>query len=139
MIKAILSLIAFIAAFVGAVDWGPYLAALLADFISFHPLLLSASAYIIVFVVILLIVGMLNLLLTTLLDKTGLSPADQGLGVLFGLLSGAVIVLALVVLARYTAIRHEPWWQACQLVPIAELGIAQIKDWMPATAAWLPN
>ncbi|HLR83283.1 MAG TPA: CvpA family protein [Paenalcaligenes sp.] len=139
IIKEILSLIAFVAAFLGALNWGPYLAALMTDFISFHPLLLSAIAYIIVFVVVLLIVGMLNLLLTTLIDKTGLSPADQGLGVLFGLLRGAVIVLALVVLASYTAIRQEPWWQASQLVPIAELGIAQIKDWMPATAEWLPN
>src|SRR5690625_7509818 len=99
MIKAILSLIAFIAAFVGALNWGPYLGALLTDFISFHPLLLSAIAYIIVFVVILLIVGMLNLLLTTLIDKTDLSPADQGVGVLVGLLRVAVILLARVVLA----------------------------------------
>lgn len=139
IIKEILSLIAFIAAFLGALNWGPYFAAMMTEFISIHPLLLSAIAYIIVFVVVLLIIGMLNLFLTTLIDKTGLSPADQGLGVLFGLLRGAVFVLALVVLAGYTEIRQEPWWQASQLVPIAELGIAQIKAWMPATAEWLPN
>lgn len=139
IIKEILSLIAFIAAFLGALNWGPYFASFLTGFISLHPLLLSAVAYIAVFVVVLLVVGMLNLLLTTLIEKTGLSPADQGLGVLFGFLRGAVIVLALVVLASYTAIRQEPWWQESQLVPIAELGIAKIKDWMPATAAWLPN
>jgi len=139
IIKEVLSLIAFVAAFLGALNWGPYAAALLGQLISLHPLLLSAIAYIVVFVVVLLTVGMLNLLLTTLIDKTGLGPADQGLGALFGLLRGAVIVLALVVLASYTALHQEPWWQASQLVPIAELGVGKIKDWLPATAAWLPN
>ncbi len=139
IIKEILSLVAFVAAFFGALSWGPYAASVLTDFISFHPLLLSAIAYIIVFIAVLLLVGLVNLLLSTLIEKTGLSPADQGLGALFGLLRGAVIVLALVVLASYTAIRQEPWWQESQLVPIAEQGIAQIKVWMPTTAAWLPN
>jgi len=140
IIKEVLSLIAFIAAFLAALNWGPAVAAYVHPLFSFHPLLLSALSYVLVFVLTLLIVGMLNVFLTTIIEKTGLSPADQVLGTLFGLLRGAVIVLALVVLASYTAIEQEPWWQESQLVPVAQAGIIQIKSLLPAAAAsWLPD
>lgn len=140
LIKEVLSLIAFIAAFLGALNWGPYVAAQANQLFSFHPLLLSALAYVVVFVLILLIVGMLNVFLTTIIEKTGLGSADQVLGILFGLLRGGVIVLALVVLASYTAIKQEPWWQESQLIPVAQSGILQIKSMLPAGAsAWLPD
>lgn len=140
IIKEVLSLIAFIAAFLAALNWGPAVAAYAHPIFSFHPLLLSALSYVLVFVLTLLIVGMLNVFLTTIIEKTGLSPADQVLGTLFGLLRGGVIVLALVVLASYTAIEQEPWWQESQLVPVAQVGIVQIKSLLPAAAAsWLPD
>jgi len=139
IIKEILSLIAFVAAFLGALNWGPLLAKFVGGILSFHPLLLSAISYVVVFIIVLLVVGMLNLLLSTLINKTGLTPADQGLGAIFGLLRGVVIILAMVVLANYTALQHEPWWNNSQLLPIAELGISQIKHWLPVTATWLPN
>lgn len=140
LIKEVLSLIAFVAAFLAALNWGPYLAAQANSLFSFHPLLLSALSYVIVFVLTLLIVGMLNVFLATIIEKTGLSPADQVLGAVFGLLRGTVIVMALVVLAGYTAMEQEPWWQESHLVPLAQSGIAQIKSLLPAAAAsWLPE
>lgn len=139
IIKEVLSLIAFVAAFLGALNWGPYVAQQVGSWFSAHPLFVSAVAYIVVFIAVLLLVGMLNLLLTTVIDKTGLSPADQGLGVVFGLLRGLVLVLAVVALASYTALRQEPWWQQSVLIPLAEEGIAQVKLWLPGSASWLPD
>src|SRR5690625_4474276 len=71
IIKEVLSLIAFIAAFLAALNWGPAVAAYVHPLFSFHPLLLSALSYVLVFVLTLLIVGMLNVFLTTIIEKTG--------------------------------------------------------------------
>ncbi len=62
------------------------------------------------FIGVLLVVGLLNLTLGTLIEKTGLGPADRGLGILFGLARGILIVLVLVVIAGYTAFPEEQWW-----------------------------
>src|SRR5690625_7813948 len=97
IIKEVLSLIAFIAAFLAALNWGPAVAAYVHPPFSFHPLLLSALSYALVFVLTLLIVALLNVFLTTTIEKTDLTPAAQALGTSVGLSRGAVIVWAPVV------------------------------------------
>jgi membrane protein required for colicin V production len=84
--------------------------------------------------VLLLVIGVLVLgaiiawLLTTLVDKTGLSGTDRLLGVVFGAARGAVLVALLVFLASLTPVTQDPWWQQSDL-----LGHFQIlADWMLA-------
>ncbi|EJC60815.1 colicin V production protein [Alcaligenes faecalis subsp. faecalis NCIB 8687] len=48
---------------------------------------------------VLLLVGLLNMLLASLIEQTGLTPADHGLGGLFGVARGVLLVLILVILA----------------------------------------
>jgi membrane protein required for colicin V production len=136
--KEILSLVAYLVAFVAAIWWGPRVSMWLAPFID-NNLLRTAAAYAAVFIVALLLVGLLNVTLGTLIDKTGLTPADHGLGALFGFLRGLLIVLALVALAGYTELPHEPWWRDAQLSHAAVNGVQHIKLLLPPSlAAWLP-
>ncbi len=138
LIKEVLSLIAYVVAFLAAIWWGPIVSTWLTAWIS-NDLLRTAAAYGAVFIVILLLVGLVNLTLGTLIEKTGLTPADHGLGALFGLLRGALIVLVLVALAGYTELPKETWWQEARLSRTAVQGIQQIKLMLPPSlASWLP-
>jgi len=138
LIKEILSLIAYAAAFLAAIWWGPRVSSWLAVFID-NGLLRTAAAYAAVFIVALLLVGLVNMALGALVEKTGLTPADHGLGALFGFLRGMLIVLALVALAGYTELPKEPWWRDAQLSHAAVQAVQRIKLMLPPSlGAWLP-
>nr|UVT38102.1 Colicin V production protein [uncultured bacterium] len=138
LVKEILSLIAYLAAFLAAIWWGPRASVWLGPFIA-NDLLRTAVAYALVFIVVLLLVGLVNLTLSTFIRKTGLTPADHGLGSMFGLMRGGLIVLTLVALAGYTDLPQEPWWKDARLSPAAVKGVQTVKSLLPPSlAAWLP-
>ena len=138
LVKEVLSLIAFVLAFTAAIWWGPVASGALDSYID-NDLLRSGLAYAVVFVAVLLLVGLVNITLGTLIEKTGLTPADHGLGALFGLLRGTVLVLILVVLAGYTELPKEPWWQDARFSRAVVQGVQQIKLLLPPSlATWLP-
>ncbi len=137
-IKEALSLIAYGVAFLAAIWWGPRVTSWLSPYIE-NDLLRTGAAYGAVFIVVLLLVGLLNVTLATLIQKTGLTPADHGLGGLFGLLRGALIVLVLVALAGYTDLPREPWWTQARLSSAAVQGVQKVRQWLPPSLAqWLP-
>ena len=137
-VKELLSLVAYAAAFVAAIWWGPWVSSWLTAFIE-NDLLRTAAAYAAVFIVVLLLVGLINVTLGTLIDKTGLTPADHGMGGIFGFLRGLLIVLVLVALAGYTELPQEPWWRDARLSGSAEQGIQKLKQMLPPSlAGYLP-
>jgi len=138
LVKELLSLIAYAVAFVASIWWGPTISVWLSPHIE-NDLLRTAVAYAAIFIVMLLLVGLLNITLGTLIQKTGLTPADHGLGAAFGLLRGLIIVLVLVALAGFTDLPKEPWWSQARLAPAAVKGVQQIKTLLPPSlATWLP-
>lgn len=138
LVKELLSLIAYAAAFMAAIWWGPRVSIWLTGYIQ-NDLLRTAAAYAAVFIVVLLLVGLVNVLLGTLVEKTGLTPADHGMGAIFGFLRGLLIVLVLVALGGYTELPQEPWWRDARLSGSAEQGIQKIKQMLPPSlASWLP-
>jgi membrane protein required for colicin V production len=139
LMKELLSLVAFGLAFVAAIWWGPSLADIGMLLWVKHDYLKLGIAYAAIFIATLLAVGLLNMALAAMLKTTGLSPADRGLGALFGLLRGVLLVLVLVTIAGYTPLPEEPWWKegmfANQVVGvIQELKLrvpAPLNDWLP--------
>ncbi len=138
LLKEVLSLVAYACAFVAAVWWGPTVSEWLLRWIE-QPFLNLAIAYLAVFVLVLLTIGLFNMTLAALIHKTGLTPADHGLGGLFGLVRGVLFVFILVILAGFTPLPNEVWWkQAMFSKPIIDV-ILQIKDRVPAPInSWLP-
>lgn len=137
LLKEILSLIAYAAAFAAAVWWGPHVHEWLT--MIENSLLRMAVSYGAVFIVVLLGVGLLNMTLSALIRTTGLSPADHGLGGLFGVLRGILIVLVLVAVAGYTPMPQEPWWENAMLSGTMVDMLQKIKTWLPPELAeWLP-
>jgi len=138
LIKEVLSLIAYVVAFLAAIWWGPIVSVWLAAWID-NGLLRTAAAYGAVFIVVLLLVGLVNVTLGSLVKRTGLTPADHGLGAVFGLMRGALFVVVLVSLAGYTELPREAWWQEARLSGPVVQGIQHIKLLLPPSlAAWLP-
>jgi membrane protein required for colicin V production len=138
LVKELLSLIAYLAAFIAAVWWGPRVSVWLSPYLE-NDLLRTAVAYGAVFVVVLLLVGLVNITLATFIKKTGLTPADHGLGGLFGLCRGVIIVLVLVALGGYTELPREPWWRDARFAPFAVQGVQAVKQVLPPSlGSWLP-
>jgi len=135
--KEILSLIAYVAAFAAAVWWGPVVHTWLP---MIEPSLLRmVVSYGAVFICTLLCVGLLNMALTALTERTGLESADRSLGAVFGLLRGVLIVLVLVVVAGYTPLPQEPWWEDAMFSRTVVDMLLKIKAWLPPDVAqYLP-
>ncbi|MBO1111065.1 CvpA family protein [Bordetella petrii] len=138
LLKEVLSLMAFALAFVAAIWWGPTVYGWLQAYIETAMLRMGVS-YAAVFIVVLLAVGLVNMTLAALIRTTGLTPADHGLGAIFGLARGLLIVLVLVALGGYTPLPQEPWWQDAMFSHSATEAVRHIKLWLPPSlATWLP-
>lgn len=138
LIREVLSLIAYVLAFLASVWWGASLSVQLTPWLD-NVLLRTALAHGAIFIVVLLLVGLLNVTLGALLRKTGLTPADHGLGGLFGALRGALFVLLLVALAGYTEWPQQDWWQQASLSEPIVRGLRQLKLVLPPmVASWIP-
>jgi len=138
LLKELLSLIAYALAFLAAVWWGADVATWFESWID-HVLIRMGAAYGLVFLAALLMVGCVNLAASLLIQKTGLTPADRGLGLLFGFLRGLLVVFVAVTLIGYTELPREPWWQNAVLSKPVITGVLAIKSLMPpALAAWVP-
>ena len=138
LLKEVLSLVAYASAFLAAIWWGPTVSDWSAQWIS-QPFVSMALAYLGVFIAVLLSIGFVNMTLSALLSKTGLTPADHGLGAMFGLLRGVLFVLILVILAGYTPLPEEPWWKNAMFSKQVVSVVQQIKLRLPPPVNdWLP-
>ena len=138
LLKEVLSLVAYASAFLAAIWWGPAVSEWSSQWIS-QPFVSMALAYLGVFIAVLLSIGFINMTLSALLSKTGLTPADHGLGAMFGLLRGILFVLVLVILAGYTPLPEEPWWKNAMFSKQVVGAVQQIKLRLPPPVNdWLP-
>ena len=134
LVKEILSLLGWVAAFVVANAFGAKLAPMLPSVIPGEALRLIV-AFIALFLGVRVLMGLLALAIGALIEATGLSLADRGLGGLFGLGRGIVIVLAGVILCGMTSIPQQAFWKNALLSPMAETGARTVKPFLPAAFA----
>jgi len=95
------------------------------------------AAVLLLFVGTLLVFGLVNHLVVSLLKRAGLGPIDRMLGTVFGVLRGAIFVLVcLIVLPMIIGVEEQEWWQQSVLIP----QFLMLEDWAIATfgdiAAW---
>lgn len=134
LVKEILSLVGWVAAFVVANAFGAKLAPMLPSVFPGETVRLIV-AFIALFLGVRMLMGLLSLALGALIDATGLTLADRGLGGLFGLGRGMVIVLAGVILCGMTSIPQQAFWKDALLSSMAEAGARTIKPFLPAALA----
>jgi len=134
LVKEILSLLGWVVAFVVANAYGAGLAPLLPALVPGETVRLMV-AFVALFLGVRILMGLLSLALGALIEASGLSLADRGLGGLFGLARGVVIVLAAVILCSMTSIPQQDFWKDALLSPLAETGARTVKPFLPAALA----
>lgn len=134
LVKEMLSLASWVIAFVVANAYAAELAGMLPAMVPGEVLRLII-AFIALFIGARILMGLLNLALDALIQAGGLSLVDRGLGGLFGLARGVVIVLAAVILCGMTTLPQQPFWKHALLSPLAETGVRTVKPFLPAALA----
>ncbi len=138
LLKEVLSLVAYVSAFLAAIWWGPTVSEWLLRWIS-QSFLRMGVAYFSVFIIVLLSIGLVNMTLAALISRTGLTPADHGLGAVFGLMRGVLFILLLVTLAGFTPLPNEIWWKQAMFSKQVVSIVHQIKLRLPPPIGdWLP-
>lgn len=94
-----------------------------------------AAAYVLVFVVVLIVWSLLVWLLSKLVKAIGLGWLDSVLGGVFGVLRGAMVVLALVWMAGLTQMPEQPFWREARASRTAEDAALLTKNWLPDSIA----
>jgi membrane protein required for colicin V production len=92
-------------------------------------------AFIALFLGVRVLMGLLALAIGALIEASGMTLADRGLGGLFGLGRGIVIVLAGVILCGMTSVPQQAFWKDALLSPMAETGARTVKPFLPAAFA----
>lgn len=134
LVREMLSLASWVVAFVVANAYSAALARLLPQMVPGEVLRLIL-AFIVLFVGVRLLMGLLMMALDALVKAGGLSLADRGLGGVFGLGRGLIIVLAAVILCGMTSIPQQAFWKNALLSPLAETGARTVKPFLPAAFA----
>ena len=131
LVKEILSLISWVVAFVVANMYGATLAPMLPAMIPGDAVRLMV-AFVALFLGVRILMGLLSMAAEAVIKASGLSLADRGLGGLFGLARGIVIVLFAVILCGMTSIPQQDFWKNALLSPMAETGARTVKPFLPA-------
>lgn len=137
-VREALSLITWGCAFFIASHFYPFLAAWLTRFQL--PMVRNGVAIALLFIVTLIIGAIINYIIGTLVDKTGLSGTDRLLGVGFGLLRGGLMVAALLFfLDSFTNLSTAPEWSQSQLIPHFKVIIQWFFDYLQQNSSFLPR
>ncbi len=130
LVYEVLSVISWVAAFIVAQWLAPDAAAML-PMAGFGEAMRYAAGFVLVFIAVVFTGGLLAWLTKKLVEAVGLRPIDRTLGALFGLMRGAVLLLALVVVINMTALKRAQWWTESKGAVIATSALEGLKPVLP--------
>lgn len=110
VIREVFALAAWVAAIVGMFLLGERAASVL-PFAQDTPWLRALAGYALTFVGIFVALSLIGFVLSKLVKAVGLSFVDRALGMLFGVVRGALIAVLLVFMAGATNLPSMNWWR----------------------------
>ncbi len=131
LVREVLSLAAWVMAFLAANLAAPEAAQLLPQGMASEEIRLLAG-FAVVFVLVLIGLSVLAMMASKLIKIVGLGMADRVLGGVFGLVRGALVVTILVLLAGLTSLPRQPVWRNAVLGATLEASAGYVKTWLPA-------
>jgi membrane protein required for colicin V production len=129
-VREILALASWVVAFFVAKAYVMDVAPLLPEAIP-NESLRYLAAFLVLFLVTLLVCSLLAVALSQLFKHVGLSWLDRGLGAFFGLARGLLIVLVLVLLAGLTSLPQDIRWRNAMFSAPLEAAIHGLLPWFP--------
>ena len=130
LVFEVLSVFVWIAAFVLAQWFAPDVAAKL-PMAGTAQSLRYAAGFVLVFVGTAFVAGLFVQLIKKMVAAVGLRPVDRTLGAIFGLLRGAILLLAIAVVINMTALRSQADWQASQGATMLTELLTKLKPLLP--------
>jgi membrane protein required for colicin V production len=130
LVYEVLSVMSWIAAFVIAQWLAPDAAALL-------PVQRAPEAgryavgFVVVFIAVIFAGGLLAWITKKLVQSVGLRPVDRTLGAAFGLLRGAVLMLAVAVVVNMSPARRAEWWTESKGAEVSMTVLKSLKPSLP--------
>lgn len=130
LVYELLSVLGWAASFYVAQWFAPQVATLLPLQSASEPVR-YAAAFVLVFIAAVFAAGLLAFLLKKLIDSIGLRPVDRTLGALFGVLRGAILLLAATVVMNMTALHSSLWWQESSGAQLLTASLTQLQPLLP--------
>jgi membrane protein required for colicin V production len=130
LVYEVLSVISWIAAFVLAQLFAPQVAQMFTLGGSGEAVR-YAVAFMGVFIVVVFAGGLLAWITKKMIDAVGLRPIDRALGAMFGLLRGALLVLAVGIVINMTPLKRVEWWTESQGAALATAALKAMKPVLP--------
>jgi len=130
LVYEVLSVISWIAAFVLAQWFAPQVAARL-PMGGTAEALRYASGFLLIFMGVVFAGGLLAWITRKLVQAVGLRPIDRTLGALFGLLRGAVLLLAAAVVINMTPLQRGGWWTDSKGADASTSALKALKPVLP--------
>jgi membrane protein required for colicin V production len=130
LVYEVLSVVAWVAAFICAQWFAPDVAPILPMGGAGEGVRYLAG-FLVVFIGVVFAGGLVAWLVKKLVEAVGLRPVDRVLGAAFGLARGVLIVLAMAVVANMTPLRSADWWTESEGAAVATAALVQLKPVMP--------
>lgn len=90
------------------------------------------AAFALLFVVVAFACGLLAALVKRLVQAVGLRPVDRVLGMVFGLLRGAILILVAGIIISSTPLQQQAWWQESTGAGVVASGLHALRQALPA-------
>ena len=130
LVYEVLSVVSWIAAFLLAQLFAP-------DISRFLPLGQApevaryAAAFVLVFIGVVVAGALLAWLTKKMVEAVGLRPVDRALGAGFGLLRGALLLMAVTIVVNMTPLRRDGWWTESKGAALSTAAVKQLKPVLP--------
>ena len=134
VVRELIAVVAWVVGVVGAIAFTPALGALLPS-IPGYPGVPYLIAFALIVIGALLLGALIAWPLTKAIRAAGLGFVDRFLGSIFGLVRGAALMLAFVIVAGLTPLPRTDWWQRSALVPPLVAGVLALMPWLPDAVA----
>jgi membrane protein required for colicin V production len=130
LVQEVLSVASWIAAFILAQLFAPQLAAKLP--MGDSPQIGKyAAAFVLLFIGVVIAGALVAWLIGKAVAAVGLRPVDRALGAGFGLLRGALLLMALAIVVNMTPLRRGEWWTESKGAAMSTAAVKQLKPVLP--------
>ena len=130
LVYEVLSLASWIAAFILAQVAAPEVAKML-PMGQAPEIAKYAAAFVLVFVLVIVAGGLLAWAVKKAVEAVGLRPVDRVLGAGFGVLRGALLLMAVAIVVNMTPLRRGEWWTESKAADMSTAAVKQLKPVLP--------